>query len=297
MRRHGRRAGFTLVELLVVIAIIGVLIALLLPAVQAAREAARRTSCFNNLKQTGIALHNYHDTFGALPPGWIGQETPGGRPLAEGEPGWGWASMLLPFMEETNVSQRLIDFHYSITDPVNDAARVFPIPTFRCRSDTGPPTFLLPSEADPATPIGHVATSNYIGVFGTLELEDCEGLSAGMLCLGDGIFYHHSGTRLADILDGLSNTLMVGERSYRRGGSTWLGAVPEAEESLARALGIADHAPNAAGGHLDDFSSEHPAGTNFLLGDGSVRLITETIDLEVYRALATRAGGEPAQVP
>jgi prepilin-type N-terminal cleavage/methylation domain-containing protein len=292
-----KRRGFTLVELLVVIAIIGVLVALLLPAVQAAREAARRTSCFNNLKQVGIGLHNYHDTYGSLPAGWIGQDVPGGRPLAEGEPGWGWAAMLLPFMEEQNVQDRLIDFQRSIADPTNAAARIFPLQVYRCRSDTGPDTFMMPSEADPSVPIGEIATSNYIGVFGTLELEDCEGLAVGMECRGDGVFYHHSRTRFADILDGLSNTLMVGERSYRKGGSTWLGVVPEAEESLARSLGIADHAPNHPGGHLDDFSSEHPAGTNFLLSDGSVRLITEDIDLQVYRGLATRADGEAVQLP
>jgi prepilin-type N-terminal cleavage/methylation domain-containing protein/prepilin-type processing-associated H-X9-DG protein len=291
------KRGFTLVELLVVIAIIGILVALLLPAVQAAREAARRTSCFNNLKQVGIAIHNYHDTYRTIPAGWIGQEVPGGRPLAEGTPGWGWAAMLLPFLEEENVKERLIDFRLSIDDPVHDPVRVFPLKLYRCPSDTGPEKFLMPSESDPNTPLGEIATANYVGVFGTLELEDCEGLAPGMICRGDGVFYHHSGTRFAHILDGLSNTLMVGERSFRRGGSTWLGVVPEAEEALARSLGIADHAPNAKGGHLDDFSSEHPAGTNFLFSDGSVHLITETIELHVYRGLATRMGGEPVQLP
>src|SRR5688572_7073348 len=98
MRRHHR--GFTLVEILVVIAIIGILVGLLLPAVQAAREAARRTSCFNNMKQIGLALHSYHDTFRTLPPGWLAHDPVTRQPWTEGETGWGWASLILPFIEQ-----------------------------------------------------------------------------------------------------------------------------------------------------------------------------------------------------
>ena len=97
---------------------------------------------------------------------------------------------------------------------------------------------------------------------------------------------------MSDVSDGLSQTFFVGERSARHGYSTWLGAVVGGDEPVARILGIADHAPNAEGGHLDDFSSEHPQGTNFLLGDGSVRLISESIDLRVYASMATRDGHE-----
>jgi prepilin-type processing-associated H-X9-DG protein len=101
------------------------------------------------------------------------------------------------------------------------------------------------------------------------------------------------GIRFADILDGLSNTFMVGERSSRIDHSTWVGAIPEGDEAFARILGIADHPPNSEGIHLDDFMSQHPGGTNFVLADGSVRLIVETIDLAVYCGQATRAGSEP----
>lgn len=291
MSRRASR-GFTLVELLVVIAIIGILVALLLPAVQAAREAARRTSCVNNLKQIGLALHLYHDTHQTLPSGWIALDPVTRLPLAEGEPGWGWASMLLPFLEQGNVSEGMIQFPRSITDPFHDPVRVQALPVFRCKSDTGRPTFDLPSASDASQTRATLATSNYVGVFGTIELEDCEGLPPGAICQGNGAFQHVLGVRLAEFLDGTSSTLLVGERSARLGYSTWTGAVPDGEEAIARILGIADHAPNHPGAHLDDFTSEHPAGTNFLLADGSVRLLVETIDLGVYQGLATRAGGE-----
>ncbi|MBM4002999.1 MAG: DUF1559 domain-containing protein [Planctomycetes bacterium] len=290
---HRRKnTGFTLVELLVVIAIIGILTALLLPAVQAAREAARRTSCVNNLKQIGLALHHYHDIHQSLPPGWMAWDAASNLPHVEDQPGWGWASRILPVMEQGKLRDNLIVDTLPITDPRNDAARVYLLPNFRCLSDVGRPTFTLPLESDPSQGLTELATSNYIGVFGTMELDDVLGSPIGVVGRGDGSFWHHEACRFADILDGLSNTLVVGERSARYGYSTWTGAVPGGEEFLQRVLGITDHPPNHPGAHLDDFTSEHPAGVNFLLGDGSVRLFTPLINLDVYKSMATRAGGE-----
>lgn len=286
---HVRR-GFTLVELLVVIAIIGILVALLLPAVQAAREAARRTSCFNNMKQIGIALHLYHDVHRTLPMGWNGLQMSTNRPLSEGEPGWAWASFTLPFVEQATVSERLIDFKLPLLDAQNQAARETFIPTYRCPSDTpAAKTFVLGQEGAPTTPHVTLATASYVGSFGTRELHDCHGLPVGVRCESDGVFYHLSRTRLADILDGTSNTFAVGERSAQYGFSTWTGFAEGGDEAHARVLGIADHSPNVAHAHLDDFSSQHPAGANFLFADGSVRLINETIEIDVFKALATRA--------
>ena len=184
------RRAFTLVELLVVIAIIGILTALLLPAVQAAREAARRASCVNNLKQLGLALHLYHDTHQTMPPGWMGLDPATNLPLASGQPGWGWASLVLPFVEQRNVSDSLIQYSLPITAPANAAARTQLLPLFRCRSDVGQPTFMLPTEGAPQTPLTQLATGNYVGVFGTVELEDCLGLPLGQTCKGDGSFWH-----------------------------------------------------------------------------------------------------------
>ena len=293
-----KRTGFTLVELLVVIAIIGILIALLLPAVQQAREAARRMSCTNNMKQMGLAIHNYHDTFGSFPSGYIATTSNHKTPFAHGEPGWGWAALILPFMEQGNASNSLIHFNLPIGDSANLAARQYYVPGYSCPSDNAPEIFELEEESHAhgggAGGGGHteIPTANYIGVFGTIELDSCESTPIGQKCEGDGVFFHNSRIRFADITDGTSNTMMVGERTSDFGFSTWVGSVAEGEEAIARILGIADHPPNDDHGHLDDFSSRHPGGANFLYCDGSVHFIPEVIDLTNYRALATRSGGE-----
>jgi prepilin-type N-terminal cleavage/methylation domain-containing protein len=284
-----RRPAFTLVELLVVIAIIGILVALLLPAVQMAREAARASSCKNNLKQLGLALHNYHDTMGQLPCGWIADQP-------EGVPGWGWASGLLAQLEQEAVDQNLIRRNLPIADPANRAAREHVLPILTCPTDAGPNLFSIGADdftgpsIDNGTPVFRVAKNNYVGVFGTLEIEDAPSD-------GDGVFFHNGRVNFADILDGLSNTLVVGERRSKLGGSVWTGVIEGVAEPMARIVGIADHTPNHPNGHFDDFSSHHPAGVHFLLGDGSVRRFNDTIDLTVYQALCTRAGGEAIQAP
>ena len=290
-----QRSGFTLVELLVVIAIIGILVALLLPAVQAAREAARRMSCHNNMKQIGLALHNYHDTYNAFPMGWIGLQAPNGPVYAQGDPGWGWGAHVLPFIEQRTAVSSFND-HLPITNVVNQAARDLHLPVYRCPSDANSQEFFdLPDTG--GSILARVPTANYVGMFGTRELAECLLLGPGQQCVSDGSFYHNSSVRFRDFVDGTSNTLFVGERSSKIESSTWLGAVPTADESFARILAITDHAPNDPGGHLDDPGSYHPAGTNFVFADGSVHLITETIDLTVYYGMVTIAGGEVASLP
>ena len=293
-----KRKGFTLVELLVVIAIIGILIGLLLPAVQAAREAARRMSCSNNMKQIGLALHLYHDTYRRFPPGWHGYDLATGQPDWLGDPGWGWCAAILPFIEQNNLYDGLLTFELSITAPENDLGRSTYLPVFRCPSDIGSRTFELHAGDDhnhgqntqhfPMT----MPAANYVGVFGTVDLHvACEHGP----CQGDGVFFLNRGLRLAEITDGLSHTFVVGERNSKLSYSTWVGAVPHSEHGPARIVGVGEFPPNSEqipDHYIHNFSSMHPTGTNFLRGDGSVQLIPETIDRYVYLSLCTRANRE-----
>jgi len=272
------RRAFTLVELLVVIAIIGVLVALLLPAIQYARESARRTQCTNHLRNVGVALHNFHDVHQHLPAGWYAD-------APDGEPGWGWGAYLLHYLEQNSLLDSQIDLEAHIDESENDAARRAVIPIYLCPSDANAKDRVMLTGLH--TPLFEVGRSNYVGVFGTEEIEVDPGN-------GDGTFFYNSWLRFADIRDGLSNTLLVGERSSRYGSSTWVGMVHGAAEAMARVVGSCDHVPNDPHAHFEDFGSYHATGANFVLGDASVRIIGSEIDLSVYHALATRAGGEPA---
>jgi len=309
-----RRRGFTLIELLVVIAIIAVLIALLLPAVQAAREAARRSQCLNNLKQIGLALHNYHDTVGVFPPGLI--STPGSDGGNTG-PGWGWATMILPRIEQPAVFNA-INFGLGIEATANQTARLTRISSFICPSDASfQPQFTVVDDTTSNTtsgpPICDVASSNYVGCVGSGDpsslypynpTDDPPGRDNG-----NGLFFRNRSVRIAEILDGTSQTLAVGEKSQNLARATWTGAVTraavpitelQAESGLAPeggdALVIAHtgelDGPNSRPAHADQFWARHPGGAHFAFADGSVRFLKEKRPIAILRALATRAGGE-----
>lgn len=298
------RRGFTLIELLVVIAIVAILVALLLPAVQKAREAARRTHCRNNMRQIGLALHNYHDTIGTMPSGWIGATHGVGHDV-EGMNGFSWGTMILPYVEQAPLYNQL-DFSRSILDSPNVDLISRTIESFRCPSDPQPETWRIEEEGNPGMVLAELASANYVGVFGTgpdqpggIELHDCEGIPGQ--CISNGVFYHNSSVGIRDITDGTSSTLIVGERltipfgSSDQHHSTWSGAIPAGEESFARVLGLTDHTPNSDNTfipHLDDFSSHHDGGVHFTFGDGHVQFINEKIDLDLYQYLTTIRGGE-----
>ena len=289
-----RRRAFTLIELLVVIAIIAVLLALLLPAVQQAREAARRSQCINNQKQLGLALHNYHDTFNVFPPGWIGVR--GGIAHMEGPNGFAWGSHLLPNLDQGPLYNQ-INFKASLLDPSNDIARKTVLNVFRCPSDPSTDTWQIGEVGNPTNILATLPTANYVGSFGTEGYEDiCIAAPyPASQCLGDGMFSHNSKFRIADITDGTSNTILLGEhRSDKKldWHSTWVGLVAGAEGAAARILGVSDHTPNHPALHIDDFSSWHTGGVHLLFGDGRVRFLTQSVDLGIFRAIATRSGSE-----
>ena len=293
--RLSRRA-FTLVELLVVIAIIGTLVGLLLPAVQAAREAARRAQCTNNLKQTGLALQNYHEARLTLPEGWLADSTSGDGDGDEGV-GWGWASRILPYVED-DATFKSID----IKTPIASASATLlakVIPGYLCPSDAagGTPTFNIGIEggacdhktpdANPSSPAVIVARTNQVGMFGT---NDAEAESYK----GNGMFFANSRMPFRHVSDGLSKTIMVGERESSMGGSLWIGMFEGKCEAIVRVVAIGDHPPNGnpAARHFEDVSSRHSAGANVVFADGHCDFIAESIDAAVYQALCTRKGGE-----
>ncbi|GIX04388.1 MAG: prepilin-type N-terminal cleavage/methylation domain-containing protein [Planctomycetaceae bacterium] len=296
-----RRLGFTLIELLVVIAIIAILIALLLPAVQQAREAARRTQCRNHLKQLGLALHNYHDAHRCFPPGWIGVDV---SHHMEGLNGFAWGAHLLPYLDQAPLYNRL-NFHAPCWDPAfNAPALNMVLPVFRCPTDPSPDYWNMPEEDDLSHILVRLPTANYVGNFGTEGPEElCEDPPfPAARCEADGLFFHNSAIKISDITDGTSNTLLLGEhRTDTRPfitahgpawHSTWVGFVPEGAEPVARFLGVSDHTPNHPSLHIEDYSSWHTGGVHILLTDGRVQFITENVNLGVWRALATRIGGE-----
>jgi prepilin-type processing-associated H-X9-DG protein/prepilin-type N-terminal cleavage/methylation domain-containing protein len=288
--RGSSRVGFTLVELLVVIAIIGVLIGLLLPAVQAARESARRTQCTNNLKQLGLALQNYHEARRQLPEGWLCNTAD-----AETGVGWGWGSRILSYVEEESTF-RGIDIKVAIGSTSTNVLQKV-VSSYLCPSDAsaGSPTFNVGDEggacdhdAVDANPGAEIASrTNYVGMFGTNEIED-EPFA------GNGMFYANSRMPFRHVTDGLSKTIMVGERDSRMGGSLWIGMWEGKCEAMIRVVGSGDHPPNgdATDRHFDDLSSRHSGGANVVFADGHVDFISESIGEEVYQALCTRKGAD-----
>ena len=271
---YTQRKAFTLVELLVVIAIIGLLVSLLLPAVNAAREAARMTTCKNRIRQTGLALLAYEGAHRTLPSGWIADEP-------EGEPGWGWATQILPFVEETPLHDSF-NTKTSISDLANDSSRNVFLQIYSCPSDPTREVVSLDLETGPAITVGR---ANFVGVFGSNEIEDEPSE-------GNGILFHNSNMPLRKVRDGLSKTFLVGERASRLGPSVWIGSISGVDEGMARVVGSTDHPPNSAEGHFDDFSSHHPTGAHFVMCDGSTRLFADDVNEKIYQALATRNGGE-----
>ena len=288
------RPGFTLIELLVVIAIIAVLIGLLLPAIQKVREAANRASCTNNLKQLGTALHNYHSALNQFPPGSAGD----GGTAAAPRPAFGWAVLLLPYVEQQPLYDRLNPDARTLQQAFAGdlPALQTQLKVFLCPSDPG--MTLNDNRRFTRAVAGMsltIARSNYPG----------NGGNAG----GTGVFAANSRVALRDITDGTSHTLLVGERVSTNGryAALWAGQSGEAAivgiwslcgTTLFRMMdgfaGTIAPVPEQA------FSSAHPQGANHLLCDGSVRFIPQTIEwaqsgqpFGAYNKLGDRADGLP----
>jgi len=282
MRATLRRSAFTLIELLVVVAIIAILMALLLPAVQKVRAAADKMVCQNNLKQIGIALHNYHESYSKLP--------------TASTPTFGSAfTQLLSFIEQDNIRNKY-DLSLSPTTPPNDVLTKLPVKVYLCPSMEPPP-------AGKGAYTTHYAS--YAVCIGTVYAWGPANADDGVIVR----YQTYPGFKLSDIQDGTSNTILVGEMGFQlkdylfssgpyagqiRGGNTsWAFGYPSYSfGSTLVMMNTKTYAPSLAAGGLTAFRSDHPLGCNFLYGDGSVRFLRDGIEMPIYQALSTRRGGE-----
>jgi prepilin-type N-terminal cleavage/methylation domain-containing protein len=294
MRRSQKvSAGFTLIELLVVIAIIAILVGLLLPAVQKVREASNLASCKNNLKQIGLAMHNYHDTQGTFPVGYF-DPTP--WPQLDSGPGWGWGAYLLPFLEQSNLYNQ-INFAVDVGDPSMATVRTTFLKSFFCPSDELFTKFTL---TDGGSNSWDLAQGSYVACNGNDGVDDFTTPPH------TGPFLRAvKGYRIAEIIDGLSNTFFVADRTSKLSYCTWVGGPTGALNPFLQSPGnfgaevtlLMFHAgptgPNTTGVFdADSTSSPHRTGVPIVFGDGSVHFIGNSIDIPTWMALATRAGGE-----
>jgi prepilin-type processing-associated H-X9-DG protein/prepilin-type N-terminal cleavage/methylation domain-containing protein len=298
--QHAR--AFTLIEILVVITIIAVLIGLLLPAVQGAREAARRAQCSNNLRQIGLAMHNYHSAQDTFPPAYI--TTVVNNPASpETGPGWGWGVMILNGLEQRPL-YNAANFSLQITDPGSITVRTAILSVYLCPSNVGngPVTVRNPAGTVLSTDL---SAGQYVASAGQLEPDEYPDSN-------NGVFYRNSRNGIRDIMDGSSTTLMAGERSRNVADATWVGAISTArlctnpkwqvQECGPASVMVLSHTgslatgtiyvPNSKSSMVDDYWSLHPGGCNFLFCDGSVRFVKESVNPSIFSYLSTRAGGE-----
>lgn len=307
------RRAFSLLELLVVIAIVGILMAILFPAVQKVREAANKMSCANNLRQMGLALHSYHGDYGRFPPGYEGDWShPNRDPLTwDGPNGWAWGAHLLRYLEQDALANQL-QWHL----PCWSSANAGPVTAFV-------KVFVCPSAPDvPRTVSIRDASGNLLATFGpSTYVANVGHEEPWSRTIGDwtpfanGPLYRNSRIRMADVRDGLSTTVFLGEHAVISD-KTWVGVVPGAivgpreagrfpltQPDAAATLVLAHsgpasseldiiHPPNAPTCHVCQMYAAHPSGANVLLGDGSVRFILEFINHDVWAALCSRNGLE-----
>ena len=333
---RGKPGGFTLIELLVAIAIIAVLISLLLPAVQAAREVARRAQCTNNMKQIGLAISNYEGTHGCIVSGYISSGVPmasngvpGYNPdpqTLDNGPGWGWLMLLLPFAEQTPLSNAA-NINLPTWVASNGTVAAVTLNVYLCPSANNPSTTcrMVDANRNPL-PVANpsFARANYHYNLGwndtSITPPNTNYNDPVRGC--NGPIYRNSGITVAGVLDGLSNTVFAGEKTPYLADASWVGIIPGYRHFAYNAFASAGtgglgvnydypgailashsgpslyedptviHPPNSPLGHTDEFYALHPGGANVLFGDGSVRFIKQSINLRTWQALSSRGGGE-----
>ncbi|QDT90008.1 DUF1559 family PulG-like putative transporter [Gimesia algae] len=291
MTQRNEKRGFTLIELLVVIAIIAILIALLLPAVQQAREAARRSTCKNNLKQIGLALHNYHDTHRVFPLMYQGLSSGAPNLGATNGLGIAWGTYILPFMDQANLYESISTRMFGATG--NGAGIHWLNDTTATVGTTTLAKTILPAFICPSDPMGGINTdrgsygkSNYLAVVGT-DWDGDGPISGTTTPTYKGAFYGNSANRMRDFIDGTSNTFLAGERTTEgaANGGIWIGARGTRSDNGLRTSANGNFLINNAGATDGAASSTHVGGCHFLFGDGRISFLSENISSETYEYL------------
>ena len=218
----------------------------------------------------------------AYPPGWTSYD-------GTGEPGWGWAPRILLYAEQRNLAQS-IDYGLPLSHPVNRGAAQKRLAMFLCPSHNADMVDLTA-----VTSVGKIkvtlAPASYVGNFGSVSFENCDVTAPSTACQGNGVFYHNSFVRMSQISDGVSNTLLFGERSGGPTDAIWGGVLPGDKHALGRILGHSGTPPNDPDERYG-YNSHHPRGAQFSFGDGAIRFLHDDIDPTIFRAMATRAGRE-----
>jgi len=321
LRRSPQRRGFTLIELLVVIAIIAILIALLLPAVQQAREAARRSQCKNNMKQIGLALHNYHDTYNVFPPAALAIHNSGvavqptdaepGRTAVRG--GWGWGVYILPFLDQAPLYTLLNPNGNNFpAAPTNETRTVLPV--YQCPTEASPNLHFATAMGGDGSANGH-ARSSYAAVCGSGNNADYANKSPTNT---RGMFTYNSSVRMRDVTDGTTNTIMIVERfwdgadSESRRGAIWAGKCPGGPNNAGNKYSNIVRVENLPAWIINGTNNNAAAsmhggrgqsvpsgtalkggfGTHAVMGDGSVRFISENLHGPTWQLLGQMSDGQ-----
>jgi len=279
IRSPRRSRGFSLIELLAVGSIVAISAALALPALLRARDDARRNACRNNLKQIALAMHNYHDTFNTLPPGWIAKNTE-----PETGPCYGWGTFILPFIEQARLYNEI---NFNVPPDITSSERLQKrIEIYRCPDDTSEDTNPVRDE---------YGTSTYSGNYGDVALPG----SVEAPQKANGVFHWNSSVGFRHVVDGTSNTFLVGEKCIGSAAGIWMGA--RSNQNASDSVTPCNHEARM-NTVIDSFSSRHGQGANFALCDGSVRFISEKVDSKpnengvpkgTYQKLAHKNDGQP----
>ena len=324
-----KNKGFTLIELLVVIAIIGALVGLLLPAVQQAREAARRMQCSSNLRQIMLAMHSYESAMQKFPSGYLSDVNRQDRDSnnLDAPPGTGWGLAIGSYIEETTVVnsfERVSDPDQGVLHPDNRSLVAQNFSFFLCPSSAGDrEPFIVKDINGAALSSGiELGRSHYVANAGHEEPWGMSPASASWVNIANGPLYRNSITRHRSVTDGLSNTVFLGEHTSSLSEKAWAGVVPGGashptqkfidtvgtQADYAATLLLVHsgpaaaetaeygyeviHPPNSPASHVCQMYSDHPGGCNVANGDGSVRFVSEFINQDIWRAVSSISGGE-----